>query len=85
MLETVAICMSELQDQFDKGLITAAEFNARWDEEMEENERLHPGIHAQMQAYLLAEFPGSVVDADEFFGLKDSTKMPPRRTANKGR
>ena len=39
---------------------------------MEENERLHPGIHARMQAYLLAEFPGSVVDADEFFGLKES-------------
>ena len=55
MLETVAICMSELQDQFDKGLITAAEFNARWDEEMEENERLHPGIHARMHAHLLAD------------------------------
>jgi hypothetical protein len=51
---------------------------------MEENERLHPGIHARMHAYLLAEFPCPGVDEDEFLGLKDSTKVP-RRTANKGR
>jgi hypothetical protein len=34
---------SELQDQFDKGLMNAEEFNARWDEEMPQNERLNPG------------------------------------------
>jgi hypothetical protein len=42
---------------------------------MEENERLHPGIHARMHAYLLAEFHGPRVDADEFFGLKDLTNV----------
>ena len=42
---------------------------------MEETERLHPGIHARMHAYLLAEFPGPGVDADEFFGLKVSPKV----------
>jgi hypothetical protein len=58
--------MSALQDQLDKGLNIAGELNDRWDEEMEENERL--GLHARMHAYLLANHPGPDVDADEFFG-----------------
>ena len=41
-----------------------------WDGEMEERERLHPDFHDRM--YLTAKYPGPGVDADEFFGLKDS-------------
>ena len=39
---------------------------------MEENERLHPGIHDRLYEYLMARYPGVGVDADEFFGLEES-------------
>jgi hypothetical protein len=64
MPETVYI--SALQDQFDEGLIAAEEFNARRDQEMEQNDR--SGIRERMRAYLVAKYPGPDVDADEFFG-----------------
>ena len=59
--------MSELQDQFDKGEINPEEYHARWDEQMAENERLHPGIHDRLYEYLMAKYPGVGADADEFF------------------
>jgi hypothetical protein len=34
---------------------------------MAENERLHPGIHDRLYEYLMAEYAGPGVDADEFF------------------
>ncbi len=38
----------KLQDQFDKGELTPQEYFDQWDAEMEENERLHPGIHDRL-------------------------------------
>ena len=35
---------SEIQDQFDRGLINSEEFNARWDEQMVENETSTPRL-----------------------------------------
>jgi hypothetical protein len=64
--------MSELQDKLDRGEITLDEYHDRWDEQMAENERLHPGFHDGMYEYLNAKFPGPGVDADEFFGLEES-------------
>jgi hypothetical protein len=59
--------MSELQDRFDRGEITPQEFFDRWDAEMEENERLHPGYHDRLFEKLMAMYPGPGIDADEFF------------------
>jgi hypothetical protein len=59
--------MSELQDKLDRGEITPQEYHDQWDKEMEENERLHPGIHDRLYEYLMAKFPGSGIDANEFF------------------
>jgi hypothetical protein len=53
--------MSELQDQFDKGEINPEEYHARWDEQMAENERLHPGIHDRLYEYLMAKCPAPVL------------------------
>lgn len=49
--------MSELQDRFDRGEITPEEFFDLWDKEMEENERLHPGIHDRLFEKLMAKYP----------------------------
>jgi hypothetical protein len=59
--------MSELQDKLDRCEITPQEFFHAWDEQMAEHERLHPGIHDRLYAYLMAKYPGHGVDADEFF------------------
>ena len=59
--------MSELQDKLDRGEITLNEYHDRCDEQMAENERLHPGFHDRMYEYLMAKFRGPGVDADEFF------------------
>jgi hypothetical protein len=64
--------MSELQDKLDRGEITLDEYHALWVAEMEENERLHPGIHHRLYEYLNAKYPGPALDAAEFFGLEDS-------------
>jgi hypothetical protein len=37
--------LSELQDQLDRGEITQDQYQKAWSAEMDENERLHPGIH----------------------------------------
>jgi len=50
--------MSDLQDKLDRGEITPEEFFDAWDREMEENERLHPGFHDRLYAYLMAKYPG---------------------------
>jgi hypothetical protein len=63
--------MSELQDKLDRGEITAQEFFDAWDREMEENERLHPGIHDRWYQRLNHMFPGPGVSADEFFENPD--------------
>jgi hypothetical protein len=59
--------MSELQDKLDRGEITPQEFFDAWDAEMEENVRLHPGIHDRWFKHLMAKYPGDGVDADAFF------------------
>jgi hypothetical protein len=59
------MAMSELQEKLDRCEITPQEFFDAWDREMEENERLHPGIHERMIEYLKAEYPGLAVDAEE--------------------
>jgi hypothetical protein len=59
--------VSELQDKLDRGEITPQEFFDAWDKQMEENERLHPGIHDRLYEYLMAKYPGIAVDADDFF------------------
>jgi hypothetical protein len=64
--------MSELQDKLDRGEITLDAYHARWVAEMEENERLHPGIHDRLYEYLMAKYPGPGVEADTFFGLEES-------------
>jgi O-methyltransferase involved in polyketide biosynthesis len=51
--------VSKLQDQFDKGELTPQEYFDQWDAEMEENERLHPGIHDRLFEKLMAMYPGS--------------------------
>ena len=51
----------------DRGEISPQEFFDAWDAEMEENERLHPGIHDRLYAKLMELYPGEGVDADEFF------------------
>jgi hypothetical protein len=51
--------MSELQDKLGRGEITPQEFFDAWDEQMAEHERLHPGIHDRLCAYLMAKYPGS--------------------------
>jgi hypothetical protein len=35
--------------------------------EIEENERLHPGIHDRLYEHLMAKYPGPGIDADAFF------------------
>ena len=37
--------VSELRDQLEQGAITPDQYHDAWRAEMEENERLHPGIH----------------------------------------
>jgi hypothetical protein len=59
-----------------RGEITSQEFFDAWDEQMAENERLHPGIHDRLYEYLMKKYPGLGVDADEFFGLKDPPDVP---------
>jgi hypothetical protein len=44
--------MSELQDQLDRGEITPDQYDDAWNAEMEENERLHPGIHHRGNRHL---------------------------------
>jgi hypothetical protein len=46
--------------------------HASWIAQMEENERLHPGIHDRLYEYLMAKYPGPGVEADAFFGLEES-------------
>jgi hypothetical protein len=60
--------MSNLQDKLDRGEITPQEFFDGWDEQMEENERLHPGFHDRLYQYLMARYPGPAIVADAFFG-----------------
>jgi hypothetical protein len=64
--------MSELQDKLDRGEIILDAYHARWVAKMEENERLHPGIHDRLYEYLMAKYPGPGVEADTFFGLEES-------------
>jgi hypothetical protein len=47
--------VSELHDQLERGVITPAQYRDAWRAEMEENERLHPGIHQRRNEHL----PGS--------------------------
>ena len=64
--------MSELQDKLDRGEITLEEYQASWIDQMDENERLHPGIHDRLYQYLMAKHPGPGVEASAFFGLEES-------------
>jgi hypothetical protein len=64
--------MSELQDKLDRGEITLEEYHASWIAQMEENERLHHGIHDRLYEYLMGKYPGPGVEADAFFGLEES-------------
>lgn len=64
--------MSELQDKPDCGEITLDEYHSSWVAQMEENERLHPGIHDRLYEYLMAKSPGPSVAADAFVGLDES-------------
>jgi hypothetical protein len=50
--------MGELQDKFDRGEITSQEFFDAWDREMEENERLYPGIHERLFEQLMEPASG---------------------------
>lgn len=59
--------MSELQDKLDRGEISPQECHDQWDEQMAENERLHPGIHDRWFEYLMVKYPGHGVDADQIF------------------
>jgi hypothetical protein len=62
--------MSDLQDQLDRGEITLDEYHERWVAEMEENERLHPGIHDRSVRAFDGQVPRSPgVDAGDFFAL----------------
>ena len=63
--------MSEVQDKLDRGEIGPKEFFDAWDREMEENERLHPGLHDRWYQRLNRLFPGPGVGADEFFENPD--------------
>jgi hypothetical protein len=47
--------ISELQDQLDRGEITPDQYHDAWSAEMEENERLHPGIHLRRERHLPGE------------------------------
>ena len=64
--------MSELQDELDRGDNTLDEYHASWIAQMEENERLHPGIHERLYQYLMAKYPAPCVEADAFFGPEES-------------
>jgi hypothetical protein len=59
--------MSDLQDKLDRGEITLDEYRERWLAEMEENERLHPGIHDRLHENLMVKYPGPGIYADGFF------------------
>jgi hypothetical protein len=61
--------MSDLQDKLAAGEITPEAYFDAWDREMEENERLHPGIHDRLFEHLKAKYPGPGVNADDFFAL----------------
>jgi hypothetical protein len=50
--------MCKLHDKLDRGEITSQQLNARWDEQLAENERLHPGFHDRMYECLNAKYPG---------------------------
>jgi hypothetical protein len=52
----------------------AEQFNARWDEQMAEYERRHPGIHDRSYVYLNAKYPGHGVDGDEFYGEEEPSE-----------
>jgi hypothetical protein len=47
--------MSELQDKLDRGEITLYEYHASWIAQMEENERLHPGMHDRLYQNLMGQ------------------------------
>jgi hypothetical protein len=72
--------MSDLQDKLDRGEITPEEFFDAWDAEMEEKERLHPGIHGRWYESLIAKYTGIAVAADEFFRLKSGRQK--RKSVN---
>jgi hypothetical protein len=64
--------MSELQDKFDRGEISPQKYFDAWDEQMAENERLHPGFHDRWYAKLMELYPGEGVDADAFFRSEEA-------------
>jgi hypothetical protein len=67
--DLILTAMSELQDKLDRGEISSQEYFDAWDEQMAENERLHPGFHDRLYEHLTAKHLGEGVDADEFFAL----------------
>jgi hypothetical protein len=58
--------VSDLDAELNRGEITLDEYHERWIAEMEENERLHLGIHDRFFDKLMELYPGEGVDADEF-------------------
>lgn len=58
-----------------RGEITPQEYFDAWDEQIAENERLHPGIHDRLFEHLIKKYPGEGVDADEFFASEESSDV----------
>jgi hypothetical protein len=71
------LIMSELQDKLDRCEIILDQYHASWIAQMEENERLHPGIHDRLFEYLMAKYPGPGCRGAAFLGLEELRENPP--------